>query len=232
MLWSDFEHFRISGSIIYWELFLSLTRCFRGTSSFIYLCLENLSLLYSLNIVNTHLYAGDDGIILQDIILSKVNFLAHFKSGICTKPILWPPVHTIILRSVRRREILSPACLHIAHTCQSRYAEVERKTAKATPPKTMKSQKSRWENTCVVIIISIIISISNHCHQHRCHHHQHHHRRRHRQILSSLHRYHHPFHLPPFANISYSMYGSCFSVVLTVETMWWGKRWILIIRRC
>lgn len=30
MLWSDFEHFRISGSIIYWELFLSLTRCFRG----------------------------------------------------------------------------------------------------------------------------------------------------------------------------------------------------------
>ena len=35
MLWSDFEHFRISGSIIYWELFLSLTRCFRGTSSFV-----------------------------------------------------------------------------------------------------------------------------------------------------------------------------------------------------
>ena len=34
MLWSDFEHFRISGSIICWELFLSLTRCFRGTSSF------------------------------------------------------------------------------------------------------------------------------------------------------------------------------------------------------
>ena len=34
MLWSDFEHFRISGSIIYRELFLSLTRCFRGTSSF------------------------------------------------------------------------------------------------------------------------------------------------------------------------------------------------------
>ena len=34
ILWSDFEHFWISGSIICRELFLSLTRCFRGTSSF------------------------------------------------------------------------------------------------------------------------------------------------------------------------------------------------------
>ena len=34
MIWSDFEQFRMSGSIIYWELFLSLTTCFKGTSSF------------------------------------------------------------------------------------------------------------------------------------------------------------------------------------------------------
>ena len=34
ILWSDFEQFRMPGSIIYRELLLSLTRCFRGTSSF------------------------------------------------------------------------------------------------------------------------------------------------------------------------------------------------------
>ena len=32
--WSEFEHFRMSGSIITWELFLSLTRCFKGCSFF------------------------------------------------------------------------------------------------------------------------------------------------------------------------------------------------------
>ena len=32
--WSDFEHFRMSGSIITWELFLSLTSCFRSCSFF------------------------------------------------------------------------------------------------------------------------------------------------------------------------------------------------------
>ena len=32
--WTQFEHFRMSGSIIYSQLFLSLTRCFKGTSFF------------------------------------------------------------------------------------------------------------------------------------------------------------------------------------------------------
>ena len=33
--WSDFEHFRMSGSIITRELFLSLTSCFRSCSFFV-----------------------------------------------------------------------------------------------------------------------------------------------------------------------------------------------------
>ena len=32
--WTEFEHFRMSGSIICSQLFLSLTRCFKGTSFF------------------------------------------------------------------------------------------------------------------------------------------------------------------------------------------------------
>ena len=35
MVQSDFEHFRMSGSIITWELFLSLTSCFRSCSFFV-----------------------------------------------------------------------------------------------------------------------------------------------------------------------------------------------------
>ena len=35
MIWSDFEHFRMSGSIICRQLLLSLTRCVRSASSFI-----------------------------------------------------------------------------------------------------------------------------------------------------------------------------------------------------
>ena len=35
--WSDFEHFRMSGSIITRELFLSLTSCFRSCSFFVHL---------------------------------------------------------------------------------------------------------------------------------------------------------------------------------------------------
>ena len=42
----------------------------------------------------------------------------------------------------------------------------------------------------------------HHCHQHRCH------RLCHRHCCCHL------FHLPPFANIGYSMYGSCFRVIL------------------
>ena len=36
MFCTKFEHFRMSGSIICTQLFLSLTRCFKGTSFFIY----------------------------------------------------------------------------------------------------------------------------------------------------------------------------------------------------
>ena len=39
MVQSDFEHFRMSGSIITWELFLSLTSCFRSCSFFKKKCL-------------------------------------------------------------------------------------------------------------------------------------------------------------------------------------------------
>ena len=34
--WTEFEHFRMSGSIICTQLFLSLTRCFKGTSFFVF----------------------------------------------------------------------------------------------------------------------------------------------------------------------------------------------------
>ena len=37
MIWSDFEHFRMSGSIICRQLLLSLTRCVRSASSFAFL---------------------------------------------------------------------------------------------------------------------------------------------------------------------------------------------------
>ena len=72
-----------------------------------------------------------------------------------------------------------------ASTCQSRYAEVERKTAKATPPKTIRTQKSRWEKTCICIFCRRCCN---------CDH-----------IL---------FHLPPLPDIGDSMYCSCFRVIL------------------